>query len=324
MAGAQSKKHKNALVTGGAGFIGSHCVDALVARGYHVTVVDNFQAGKLKNLSQARNKIKFIKGDIRDKSFTGRITKNQDTIIHIAANASVPYSVENPEYDFTTNVIGTYHLLRSALNHRVKRFVFASSAGVYGEPHYLPIDENHPTNPISPYGASKLAAEKIGIAYAKCFGLPFVSARIFNTFGPRLPRYVIFDFLKKLQTNTATLQILGNGKQVREFAYVKDTVQALLLLAEKDIEDGEIFNIAGSHVLSMTQLAKHMLKELGFKKTMLQFTGKSWAGDVKKTTGNISKIKALGFSPKYSFKEGLGETLRWFEEEFGKITNKKT
>src|SRR6266480_5691268 len=194
-------KHKNILVTGGAGFIPSHLVDQLVTLGANLTVIDNLHAGKLNNLKHSLHKINFIQMDIRDYPKVQSITQKQDVIFHLAANADVPFSVHNPQYDFETNAIGGFNLLNSCLNTNIQKIIFASSAAVYGNAIYTPVDENHPLNPISPYGASKLATEKLGLAYYKTYGLPFTAIRIFNTYGQRQPRYVMYDLLKKLYQN---------------------------------------------------------------------------------------------------------------------------
>lgn len=306
-------KNKKILVTGGAGFIGSHLVDALVNIGAKVTVIDNLQAGKIENLSKSLSKIKFIKGDIRDKNTIDKIVKNQDIVFHIAANASVPYSVKNPEYDFTTNTVGTYNLLKASLKYKIKKFIYASSAGVYGEPYYIPIDEEHPTNPISPYGASKLAGEKLGLSYFNAYKLDFVSLRIFNTYGPRQRRYVLYDFLLKLNKNKDYLEILGNGKQQRDFSYITDTINAFMLIAKKKTIH-RIYNISGERPISIKELAEMLINILNFKNTKIIFTKKSWAGDIKKLVGDISRIKEIGFRPKVKLEDGLRKTISEFKK----------
>lgn len=300
------------LVTGGAGFLGSHLVDALVKRGAIVTAVDNFQAGVLENLKGSASKIHFVKGDIRNVRLVNKIVAGQDMIFHFAANASVPNSLHKPEYDFTTNVVGSQLLLRAAMRKRVRKFIFASSAAVYGPPQYLPIDEEHPLEPISPYGASKLAAEKLGLAYAHCYGLPFIGIRIFNSYGPRQSRYVVYDILKKLRRNRQTLEILGDGRQTRNLCYVDDTVAAFLLVATRK-SSFRVFNVAGDEAASIKDLALRMLNILGLKQTRLAFTQSSWKGDIAKLVGSADRLRTLGFRPKVSLDDGLKKTIAYFQ-----------
>lgn len=312
-------KRKNVLVTGGAGFIASHLVDLLVEKGSNVTVIDNLKDGKSENLEKSRGKICFKKLDVRDFDGLQQVIKEEEIeiIFHLAANANVPYSVENPKYDFETNTIGTFNVLKCCMDNDIKKVVYASSAAVYGEPEYTPIDENHPLNPISPYGASKLAGEKLGFAYHATYGIPFVSMRIFNTYGPRQRRYVMFDFLMKLKENPKKLEVLGSGEQIRDYCYVIDTAKAFMLAAEKENAIGKAFNIAGGNPISIKKLAGLMVRILGLGgNTEIYYTGKSWKGDIVKLVADISKIKnKLEFKPEMRLDEGILKLKGWFENE---------
>lgn len=295
-------KGKKVLVTGGAGFIGSHIVDKLVKIASRVIVLDNLQAGKEENLKQIRDKIEFVEGDTRDKGLVDKVVKRADIIFHIAANASVPNSVENPRYDFETNTLGTFNLLEASIISQVEKFIYASSAAVYGNPVYTPIDEKHPLNPISPYGASKLAAERMGFAFNETYGLQFTAIRIFNTYGPRQPRYVIYDFIKKLRQNPKRLEVLGDGNQVRDYCSISDMVDAFILVAER----GEgVYNAAGGQPITIRELAELIVSKVS-PDAQIVYGGRTWRGDIKTLVADISRLRGLGFKPKVSLREGEG------------------
>jgi len=314
-------KGRKVLVTGAAGFIGSHLVDRLVEEGAEVVAIDNLKDGDLSNLAGSMDKIEFHKIDVRDFESLKEVMDGVEIVFHLAANANVPYSVDNPKYDFETNALGTFNVLKLSLDLDVEKVVYASSAAVYGEPVYVPIDEEHPLNPISPYGASKLAGERLGFAYFKTYGLPFVSLRIFNTYGPRQRRYVMYDFLRKLKENPNRLEVLGTGEQIRDFCYVKDCVEAFILAAEKNTAVGDAFNIAGGNPISIRDLAYLMVKVLGLDgKTEIVFTGESWKGDIVRLYADISKIKSkLQFTPKFNLTEGILKLVDWFKKVEGGV-----
>jgi UDP-glucose 4-epimerase len=300
----------NILITGGAGFIGSHLAEKL-ARKNNVVILDNFQAGSRENLQHVIERVKIVQGDIRDSATVNDTAAESNIIFHLAANASVPSSVQDPRYDFETNALGTLNVLEAARKYDVKNVVYASSAAVYGEPEYLPMDENHPTRPISPYGVSKLAGEHMGTVYKEVYGLNFSAVRIFNTYGPRQPRYVMYDLLKKLKLNPSELEVLGTGGQVRDYCYVSDMVDALMLVAQK----GEgIYNVAGGIPTSVREVAEFLVSKIS-PHTRIVYTGTSWKGDVQVLTADIQKIRTLGFDPKVSLHEGIQELITWFTSD---------
>jgi UDP-glucose 4-epimerase len=308
-------KNKPVWATGGAGFIGAHVVRRLVGEAASVTVVDNLQSGKWEDLGSVRQSVQCIEADVRNAKAMRDVMRDSrpDVVLHLAANASVPGSVNDPAYDFESNTGGTFNVLDAVrLESSGARVVTVSSAAVYGEPKHFPITEQSELAPISPYGASKLAAEVEARMFRDVYKVPVVIARLFNTYGSGMPRFVILDFLKKLQRDSSRLEILGSGKQVRDFNFVEDTVQGLLVLAEKGIS-GEAYNIASGASHSVTELAHILIEHLGLKgKTSLAFTGESWAGDAQYWEVDIAKIKVLGYRPQVSLPEGVALVADWF------------
>lgn len=299
------------LVTGGAGFIPSFVVEYLVELGAAVTVLDNLSTGRLENLKQVEGHIQFCEGDMRDADLLARLVREQDVIFHFAANADVPKSVTDPTCDFHTNALGAFNLLHGCLKSQVQRIIYASTAAVYGPPQYAPVDEKHPCHPISPYGASKLATEILGFAYRHTYDLPFTVIRIFNTYGPRQPRYVIHDLYRKLQKDSHHLEVLGTGDQIRDYCYVTDTARAFLAIAADDSTQGEVYNISGGRTISIRDLVTMILNATGHKDTKVTYTGKSWPGDIVRLEGEISKIRSFGFAPTVTLEEGIKMFTDW-------------
>lgn len=305
-------KNAKVLITGGAGFIGSHLTEMLVKKSGQVTVIDNLSTGNIKNLNSVIKEINFINLDIRDFDKLKPVLRKHDVIFHLAANADVPRSAAEPDFDFTNNVIGTYNVLKSCLGSNIKKLIFASSAAVYGEPMYVPIDENHPLQPMSLYGSSKVFGENLGFAYFKSFGLPFTAIRIFNNYGARQSRFVMFDLLNKLYTNPKRLEVIGTGEQIRDYCYVTDGVRGFMLAAENDKSTGHAFNLAGGHPTKIKDLVKKLVKITGLINVKVTYTGKSWRGDINTLIGNTSKIrKTLGFKPEISLDEGIRKLHNW-------------
>lgn len=319
---------QSVLVTGGAGFIGSHLIHELTAAGAEVTVLDNMQAGKWSNLSTTSKPVDQIEGDIRDAAVVNGVLDKckPEWIFHLAANASVPNSVQDPVYDFEANTVGTFVVLNSVRTQlpegHCKGIVAASSGAVYGEPVRFPITEGDLLKPISPYGASKLGSEVQARILNHTYGVPVVMARIFNAYGPRMARFVVLDFLRKLQRNPDHLEILGTGQQVRDFTYVGDTVQGLQTLILKG-ERCESYNLSSGANYNVTQLAHALIEELGLTgRTQLSYTGSSWSGDAQRWEVSIDFIKGLGYEPKFSLSEGLRKTIEWFESVEGPVVPK--
>lgn len=306
------------LVTGGAGFIGSHLADALVAAGAEVTVLDDFSSGRQKNLEPIRKRIRLIQGDVRHRDTVRAAIRGQKVVFHLAANADVPRSVREPDLDFETNLVGSFNVLRSCVETGA-RAIAASSAAVYGPPRYLPMDEQHPLAPISPYGAAKVGMEQLGFAYAAVHGLQFTPVRIFNTFGERQRHYVMVDLLRKLAENPSDLEVLGTGAQSRSYCHVSDACRLLMRVAESDATPGRAVNLSGEEQLTIRELAELLLDLLELRgRTRVHFSGQSWPGDIENLSGDASWAKAnLSFQCQVSLGDGLNRLIDWLERDRG-------
>jgi len=309
---------KPVLVTGGAGFIGSHLAEALVEAGAEVTVLDDFSSGRRENLAPVRERIRLIEADVRDRETVRAATRGRQVVFHLAANADVPRSVREPDLDFETNLVGSFNVLRGCVEFGA-RAVAASSAAVYGPPRYLPIDEEHPLRPISPYGAAKVGMEQLGFAYAAVHGLQFTPVRIFNTFGERQRHYVMVDLLRKLAENPNQLEVLGTGAQSRSYCHVSDACRLLMRVAESDATPGRAVNLSGDHLLSIRQLAELLVDLLDLRgRTSLRFTGESWPGDIDNLSGDASWAKTnLAFQCLVGLRDGLDRLIDWLEKHNG-------
>ncbi len=307
---------RRVVVTGAAGFVGSHLVEALVAQGARVLAIDDFSDGHPENLAAVRSSIELVQRSVTLRDGLDELFAGAHVVFHLAANASVPRSAEHPELDFETNVIGSHRIIESARRTNAGRIVFTSSAAVYGDPVREPMDESHPFAPKSPYGGSKLAAEHLLEANARCFGFDQRRLRLFNTYGPRQRKYVMFDLLEKLRRDPANLVLLGSGEQVRDYSYVSDTVDAILLVGAHPKARGEVYNVAGEHPVGVKALVTMIVDVLGIPKPRVSFSGESWPGDVLRWLGDSSKLRALGFTPRVSLDEGIRALVDWHRATF--------
>ncbi|MGC8933278.1 MAG: NAD-dependent epimerase/dehydratase family protein [Candidatus Methanodesulfokora sp.] len=308
------------LVTGGAGFIGSHLVDALMSQGKEVCVFDNLSTGSLKNVKHwlDSSNFRFIKGDLLRPSDLENL-KNEDfsIIFHLAANPEVRLSSIDPDVHFQQNIVATYNLLeliRRAESSPV--LAFTSTSTVYGDALKMPTPENYaPLEPISIYGASKLACEALISAYAHTYGFKAVIFRLANIVGPRSQHGVVYDFIQKLRRNPRELEVLGDGTQVKSYLHVSDCVEAMLLGVERSSRQVEIFNVGSEDQVDVRTIAKMVIEEMGLKDVRLNFTGgvdggRGWRGDVKNMLLDIKKLKSLGWRPKYGSKEAVRSAIR--------------
>ncbi len=307
---------RSVLVTGGAGFVGSHLAEALALRGARVTVVDNLQAGTWANLAGVAGRVAQREVDVVRAADLDPVLEacRPDFVFHLAANASVPLSVERPAWDHETNCLGTVRVLDGVRRFcPAARVVFASSGAVYGEPARVPIAEDDPAAPISPYGCSKLAAEMQCRRAHRLHGVDVVIARLFNTYGPRMPRFVVLDFLRKLRRDPSRLVILGTGRQVRDFNHVSDAVAGLLLLAERG-SAGDVCHVASGRARSVTDLAGDLIRILGLEgTTRLEFTQASWPGDAQRWEVDVARLASLGYRADVTMEAGLRSVVRWFD-----------
>ncbi|MBI1870332.1 MAG: SDR family oxidoreductase [Chlamydiae bacterium] len=316
----------HALVTGGAGFIGSHLSRALLEKGYRVRVFDNFSTGKKENLLGIENQVEIVKGDLADDQALLQAVRGIDTIFHLGAIPSVPRSLENPRQTHQANVVGTFNLLLAARPYPIKRLVYSSSSSVYGNKAILPKEESMLPEPLSPYAASKLAGEYDCSVFHSVYGTPTVSLRYFNVFGPRqdpnsLYAAVIPKFITQLlQGKPAT--IYGDGLQTRDFTYVQDVIRANLLAAEAGPEIlGKIYNIAGGKSVSLLELLAEIENTLGFHIPPLFEPSRK--GEVRDSLASIERAKSdLKYMPRFSLREGLKETIAWFSSGLGKENGK--
>ena len=301
------------LATGGAGFIGSHLVDRLVAEGHQVRVIDNLSSGRLENLAHRRD-VEVIIGDLKNPQDVQKAVRGVDAVFHFAANPEVRVSTTNPDIHFNENVVATFNLLEAMRKNDVTQLVFASSSSVYGEPPQIPVDEEAPLKPVSVYGASKAACENLIHAYAKLYGIKAVALRYANVVGPRLRHGVIWDLINKLKKNPHELEILGDGKQVRSYIYIDDAVEATLLAWRKATDAYAAYNVAAEDWITVDEVADQVIEAMGLtnvKKTYKPVLhGVGWPGDVKKIALKIDKIKQLGFKPQLNSKEATKLTAK--------------
>lgn len=303
------------IVTGGAGFIGSHLVDKLIKKGHKVAVIDNLSSGKKENLNP---KAKFYKVDICSPKIAEIFKIERPEIVyHYAAQIDVRKSTENPMEDAKINILGSLNLIQnltSNIKHQTSRlkFIFASSVGVYGEPKTLPVKENHPLNPVAPYPVTKLAVEKY-LNYYQNQGLDFVSLRYSNIYGPRQlsggEGGVVAIFIDKILKRERPI-IFGSGNQTRDFLYVDDAVKAAILALKAPA--GSIYNVGTNKEITVKALLKLISNILNKKvKPIFQPLRQ---GEIIKSRTDYSKIKKeLGWQPKYNLEKGLKETVAWFE-----------
>jgi UDP-glucose 4-epimerase len=307
--------HTRVLVTGGAGFIGSHLVESLVDRGAQVVVVDDLSTGRIENLEAVAARIDFDHRPLGEVLNEPDFVVGFDVIFHLAANPYIPPSVEDPWYDFGLNLDMTFRLLevlrRGA---RRPRLVNTSSAAVYGNPQRLPIQESDPTVPISPYGVSKLSAERYVAVYSQLYGIPASSVRLFSVYGPRQRKQVVFDLFDRLERETGRLKVIGDGTQERDFSFVGDVAAAMILVAEQAPAVGEVFNVASGNSHSIAQLVSCICDALALRPEVC-FTGEVRPGDADRWVVDASALRALGYEARTTLVQGLQATRDWYRAE---------
>jgi len=302
-----------AIITGGAGFIGSHLAKELVSRGYHVIILDNLSTGRMSNIEPLLGNAEFVKGSITDLPLLCKLSSGADYIFHQAAIPSVPRSVKNPKASHNANITGTLNVLLAARDNGIKKVVYASSSSVYGDNSTLPNIEDIMPNPQSPYAVTKLAGEFYCNVFHKIYALNTICLRYFNVYGPQQDpdspyAAVIPIFINNALAGKSPV-IYGDGEQSRDFTFVKDVVEANILAAESKVTG--IFNIGRSKSVTINHLAKLIIRFVGNSAVKPAYTDPR-PGDVVHSLSDISKAKAFGYHPKYSLEQGLKETLDAF------------
>ena len=302
------------LVTGGAGFIGSHLTEALLARGHQVRVVDNLATGKPENLAPLRARVDFVEGDVADPAVCRAVVKDMEFVLHQAAIPSVPRSVQDPVTSHRANVEATLSLLMAARAAGVRRLVFAGSSSVYGDAATLPKREDMPPDPLSPYALQKLVSEQYCRLFTKLYGFETVTIRYFNVFGPRQdpgsPYSGVISLFASALLAGRRPTIYGDGTQTRDFTYVANVVDGVLRAVEAPQAAGEVINVATGERISLIDLLQAMNRLAGT--AIDPVFAPPRAGDVRDSQADISKARALlRYAPSVSFDDGLARTLEW-------------
>ncbi|MHA1986192.1 MAG: NAD-dependent epimerase/dehydratase family protein [Promethearchaeota archaeon] len=313
-------KNKNVLLTGGAGFIGSHLFERLINNSNYVLIIDNFSSSETeKNLLEITKNYEIkkdydlIRGDLADYSILSNLSTDIDIMFHLAATPGVRISIQNAAKVTKNNIISTVNVFEKALKSDIEKVVIASSSSVYGNPLYTPVDEDHPKNPISPYAVSKLCCEMYADYYFREYNLPVTSLRFYTVYGPRgRPDMAIRIFFNKIMKNDP-IKIFGDGTQIRDFTFISDIVDGLILASEIKQSSGEVFNLGCSNPIQLNQLIEKMYK-IADRPKNTQYLEKQ-KGDVRITSSKIDKARSiLQFDPKVNIDEGLKKAFEWQKE----------
>ncbi len=319
VAGANAMLH---LVTGGAGFIGSHLVDQLVERGDRVRVFDNFSSGREEFLSghDDGGAVELFKGDLLDLESVIEAVQGVDMVWHLAANPDIRLGTRVTDTDLKQGTIATYNVVEAMRLAGVQDIAFSSSSVVYGEAEVMPTPEDFgPLFPISLYGASKLAGEALLTSWCGTFGLRCWIFRFANIVGARGTHGVIFDFIHKLKADPTRLEVLGNGLQEKSYMEVGDTARAMIHVVENSSEQINCFNLGSGDTCSVRRIAEIVVEESGFGDVSIEYTGgdRGWAGDVPKAMLAVERLIGLGFTPEYNSEDAIRHTARCLIEEIG-------
>jgi UDP-glucose 4-epimerase len=302
------------LVTGGAGFIGSHLVRALVRAGHVVRVLDNLSTGSLENLGDALSSVELVVGDVKSYGVVEKAVKGADAVAHLAALIDVAESIEKPDLYFDVNAKGTYNVAKACKG--VSVLVFASTCAVHGEPAKLPIAEDHPIAPKSPYAATKVAGEAFVQTYANIHGYRPAILRLFNVYGPKQSKAyagVIVEFIKRVSRGEPPI-IFGDGEQTRDFIHVSDVVEAIMMAITNE-KTRDVFNIGSGKPVTINQLAKLILKLMG-REDLKPIHTTPRPGDIRHSVADITKAReALGFKPRIGLEEGLQSLITTYTHQ---------
>jgi len=306
-----------ALVTGGAGFIGSHVVERLVAQGARVTVVDNLATGAPDNLRRVLDDIQLDRRPLGDVLDNPAFVLGHDVVFHLAANAYIPPSVENPAFDFALNLETTFRLLELLRKADDRpRLVNTSSAAVYGDPARLPIHESDPTVPISPYGVGKLAGERYAAVYSALYDMRISSVRLFSVYGPRHRKQVVYDLVDRLARNPERREVIGDGTQERDFAFVEDVAAAIVHVGTAAPGRGEVYNVASGTSHSIGQLVDVICAVMELTPE-IAYTGSVRPGDAERWSVDTSALAGAGCTLGTSLEDGVRRTWDWYRAARG-------
>ncbi|MGQ9719533.1 MAG: NAD-dependent epimerase/dehydratase family protein [Nitrososphaerales archaeon] len=307
-----------ALITGGAGFIGSSLSEVLANLGWNLNILDNLSSGSRDSLASLNSKksVKLIVGDCTKKADVKKALTGVDVVFHFAANPEVRLELNDPRTCFKENVFATYVLLEEMRRSRAHMMVFSSTSTVYGDARKIPTPEDYaPLEPISLYGASKLAGEALITAYSHTYGMEAVILRLANIVGPKSRHGVINDFISKLKENSKELEILGDGSQTKSYLFIDDCIEAILKAYKAKGTRVEVFNIGSEDQLEVKRIAKIVCDEMGLKGVRFNFTGgldggRGWKGDVKNMLLDTTKLRSTGWRPKHNSEEAVRRTMR--------------
>lgn len=306
------------LVTGGAGFIGSHIVDKLIERGDEVIVYDNMSTGIEDFIKPhfENPKFKFIKGDILDLPKLKQAMQGVELVFHMAAHADVRSGFVDHKIDLEQNLLGTINVLEAMRENEVKKIAFASTSSVYGDATIIPTPESHPFLPTSLYGSSKASAETYIATFCEYYSITAYIFRFVSWVGERYTHGLVFDFLKKLEKDPSKLYILGDGTQKKSYLYVKDGVNAIFTIIDKAKEKINIFNLGNNEILTVTESAKEITDKAGYKNVEFEYEGgdKGWIGDNKYVLLDTEKLQRLGWKPSKTTRESLRITTRYLQD----------
>jgi UDP-glucose 4-epimerase len=312
---------KSALVTGGLGFIGSHLFDRLLEDGWKVVVLDNLLTGRRSNLAHQKGnpRLKVVEGDIRDLQTVSKCSRGCDAVFHLAAHALMRVSISDHRADLDYNIVGTLNVLDSMVANNVPDFVFASTSALYGEAEVVPTPETYSGIQTSLYGAAKLAGEGYASAFAEFSPIKVWAYRFGTVLGERCRRGAIWDFAHKLLEDPSKLEILGNGKQSKDYLYVRDCVDGIMLGYEKSSSRVNIFNLGLQEQTTVNELANLVIEEMGLPKVKKTYTGglRGWVGDNPVVYLSTKKIRGLGWKTKTSPDQAIRLTARWTLREVG-------
>ncbi|MFH1916029.1 MAG: NAD-dependent epimerase/dehydratase family protein [Nanoarchaeota archaeon] len=306
-----------AMVTGGAGFIGSHIVDRLVSLGYEVVVIDDFSTGQEEFLAKSKDKITIIRKDLTNLAAILPHFSGCTIVFHLAANADVRHGLKHTRRDIEQNTLVTYNVLEAMRRNNVKRIVFSSTGSIYGEHHQFPTPEDA-AFPVqtSLYGTSKLACEGLIEAFCEGFEMQGYIFRFVSVMGERYTHGCVYDFMKNLQKDPSTLHILGNGKQRKSYIYIQDLVDAIFFTLSHSRDKVNIYNLGTDEYVDVNEIAQVVLHELALKNVKLTYGGgvRGWIGDSPFIWLSIAKLQRLGFSPKKTIKEAIVATVQYLDK----------